>query len=465
MLEAGVWARISAAAMAAAHAEITISLADEADAGLIVEAGAAAGLGAGAGYDFYGAARFDDVRRFYGRSVRLITKEASKRVRDVPPQDLEWAAEIVELALPTALQTVYDLGQTASLASLTPERLIEPLLAAFSQTGRTYVVDKAADAVPRLLELLVDRIADAISDNEFTFDRDELNARLDPLNAYLDANIDRDVELEDLPVLAGFLSTSSTRASGRDGGLARCDGGAVDRAFRRGRPRAAGGRGLRVGIGRRARRHERSGRRLRPRALADVRPRGVSRSAGPQSRERRVPGCGRVPDGRGCGHPRRAASRRRSRARRPRRPFRLDRRRIRRRRSGADLRRDLTALPAYQRLRTLLGTGSTACWGREIVPALQRAGASDEYLSEVAAPSLQALESFVLAKLDAVVEAGSNGAAFTDKLSAGCSTLVYGIVVRNGLFLESVLFEYVLDSMEEAFRPWLEGFAATRVTC
>ena len=47
VLEAGVWASISAAAMAAAHAEITISLADEADAGLIVEAGAAAGLGAG----------------------------------------------------------------------------------------------------------------------------------------------------------------------------------------------------------------------------------------------------------------------------------------------------------------------------------------------------------------------------------------------------------------------------------
>ena len=174
VLEAGLWARIAAAAMVAAHADITVSLKDDADAGLLIEAGAAAGLAAGAGFDFFAAARFDDVRRFYGRSVRLITKEASKRLRQVLPMDLKWAAEIVELALPMALQTVYDLGQTSSLASLTPERLIEPLLAAFSQTGRTYVVDKAIDAVPELLELLVDRLVDAINDNEFDFDRDEL---------------------------------------------------------------------------------------------------------------------------------------------------------------------------------------------------------------------------------------------------------------------------------------------------
>ena len=113
---------------------------------------------------------------------------------------------------------------------------------------------------------------------------------------------------------------------------------------------------------------------------------------------------------------------------------------------------DLTAIPAYQKLRALLGDWLDGVLGTEIIPALQRAGASDEYVSEVAAPSLQALESFVLAKLDEVVGSGSAGATFTDKLSAGCSTLVYGIVIRNGLFLETVLFEYVLDNLEAAFR-------------
>jgi hypothetical protein len=113
---------------------------------------------------------------------------------------------------------------------------------------------------------------------------------------------------------------------------------------------------------------------------------------------------------------------------------------------------DLSALPAYQKLRALLQDWLDGVLGSELVPALRSAGASDAYLSEVAAPSLEALETFVLGKLDEVVGSGSAGAAFTDKLSAGCSSLVYGIFIRNGLFLETLLFDYVLDGMEAAFQ-------------
>ena len=453
VLEAGR-ARFAAAAMVAAHADITVSLKDDADAGLLIEAGAAAGLAAGAGFDFFAAARFDDVRRFYGRSVRLITKEASKRLRQVLPINLlKWAAEIVELALPTALQTVYDLGQTSSLASLTPERLIEPLLAAFSQTGRTYVVDKAIDAVPELLELLVDRLVDAINDNEFDFDRDELDTRLEPLDDYLDANIDREVELEDLPVLAGFMfdvvdTILPEEAAGwRDAMAVLWTATSVAAALERPVAEASASASA-VGFGGATAPamafdmgpaptfvleayHDRLGRNLSSVEFADAVE--FLTDAVADGLAELLPEVGFVLDdladrfGLTVGEFVGAAA-------------------------TLTFGGDLTAIPAYQKLRTLLGDWLDGVLGTEIIPALQRAGASDEYVSEVAAPSLQALESFVLAKLDEVVGSGSAGATFTDKLSAGCSTLVYGIVIRNGLFLETVLFEYVLDNLEAAFQ-------------
>jgi hypothetical protein len=95
-----------------------------------------------------------------------------------------------------------------------------------------------------------------------------------------------------------------------------------------------------------------------------------------------------------------------------------------------------------------------------VLPLLRAATSSrgGNYVRDVAAPSLEALSSFLLTRLDAIV--GNLGAVngtpterhtFTQKLSAGCSTLAYGIVMRNALFLDHVLLGMVLDGLQAAF--------------
>ena len=110
---------------------------------------------------------------------------------------------------------------------------------------------------------------------------------------------------------------------------------------------------------------------------------------------------------------------------------------------------------AYDKVRSALGDWLDNALVSEVVPALRQAAgpAGDDYITDVAAPSLEALSVFLLEKLDAVVSGVPSDAegAFLDKLSAGCSTMLYRLVARNAIYLDAVVNDYVHDSLEQAF--------------
>ena len=114
-------------------------------------------------------------------------------------------------------------------------------------------MDKAIDAVPELLELLVDRLVDAINDNEFDFDRDELdNPPRAPRRLPGRQHRPRG-RVGSLPVLAGFMFDvvdtflPEETAGWRDAmAVLLTDLGCRSTG-------AAGRRGVRVGLGRRLR--------------------------------------------------------------------------------------------------------------------------------------------------------------------------------------------------------------------
>jgi hypothetical protein len=455
-IEAGVWAQVAVAAMARAHAEVVFSLREQ-EAGVTIEAGAGAGLGGGVGFDSYCSARFLDVRRFYGRAVRAITREAAAQVRAALPPEWSFGADILEIATPTALLTVFELGQQTTLGTLgPPEQMVQPLLSSFAVTLRTYLLDVALRALPDMLGEAAEALTEAIEAGEAASSSDVIEARLDTLDAYLHANAGREVELADLPVLGGLLFDLADAvvpqlvSNWRHALALLWTGLAVVNALDH--PTAQGSWSAAVvGLGRdgddstelefpdlpafvRGEYRERLGSDAfgLSQAIAFLAA-GIMAAA-----TQDVPEAALVLD--------ELAE-----------PFGLSSGELFAAALELGLGPDLTATAAYQRVRDILQRWLDDVLADNVLPLLRDAtpARGANYVRDVAAPSLDALSSFLLQRLDMVVGGIAGGPSeaheFTQKLSAGCSTLAYRIVMRNALFLDHVVLGLVLDGLQAAF--------------
>jgi hypothetical protein len=150
---AGVWGKVAFAAMAKARVKLQGSLANDKDAGFACEVGAEVGAGAGGGYEFYAALRFRNPKRFYLNAAERVTRELTTTARRMLPPETALAIEGLELALPIALNSAYELGQALPLNTLLPpEQAIAPFIANCGAQLQRYALDKLAEGGIRLLE-------------------------------------------------------------------------------------------------------------------------------------------------------------------------------------------------------------------------------------------------------------------------------------------------------------------------
>jgi hypothetical protein len=164
VIEAGVWAKASFAAMAKANLYIRGSLRDDDNAGFIVEMGAEAGWGAGTGYEFFAGLRLDNPKRFYLTATERITQELVREARQLLPAHLQPMIPMLELALPIVLNAAYDLGQTiASEALASGTTLTEPFNDAFLAQLQRFLFDQLAQAGMHLLATVVEDMAQTVS--------------------------------------------------------------------------------------------------------------------------------------------------------------------------------------------------------------------------------------------------------------------------------------------------------------
>lgn len=164
-IEAGVWGKISASAAVKAKLNMRGSLADDDDAGFVVEANAEAGLGAGMGYDFYAGIGLDSPKRFFLTAADIITGAILDEARSLLPRAFGPNLAALEYVLPASLATAYELAQvpTAELAAR-PAQAGEILADCFVAEFQRFALDKlglaAATAVCRAIDRAADRVAE-----------------------------------------------------------------------------------------------------------------------------------------------------------------------------------------------------------------------------------------------------------------------------------------------------------------
>ncbi len=451
----GVWGRASAAAMAQAHADVSVSLAEGDKSGFVIEAGAALGWGAGTGWDFYVAASFTDIRRFYQTAARIITREVVAQSRAALPGEFNYASDVLQLALPVALNTAFDLGQKAALGTLgPPEDLAAPFLVASGNSLRDYVLDRVRDAAEGALLDLFDQMSVALGAGTLPTDREaELQSAVDDLIDYLRAGGDAEIKFADLPALTSkFVAiVAAVLPDAQDDartGLAVLWTvlAALDRLHDF--TPILSGSGSVVGLGTGTLASD-VGDLAEPPAFVcnvyrDVLGHAVTVITLPDAVEFLLAASAESLLARSGG----AA------------PFVLDEWGAMLGVSTAELVEaalqlvlgtDIESLALYQRLRDYLEARVDGEVRGNLLPALRTAMGpqSSEYIDTVAAPSLAALSSFVFTSLDAVV-AGIDAAdhsPFVAKLSAGCSAVVVGVAARNALFFDRIVVDFLLDHM------------------
>jgi hypothetical protein len=162
---AGVWGKISASAMVKAKLNMRGSLADDDDAGFVVEMDAEAGLGAGVGYDFYAGIRLDSPKRFFLTAADIITGAILEEARPLVPRAMGPNLAALEYVLPASLATAYELAQvpTAELAAR-PGQAGEILADCFMAEFQRFALDKlglaAATAIASALDEAATRVAE-----------------------------------------------------------------------------------------------------------------------------------------------------------------------------------------------------------------------------------------------------------------------------------------------------------------
>jgi len=183
---AGVWGKLSAAAMAKAYIEIICSLKDDDDSGFILDAGVEAGLGVGGGYGFYAGFRFKNPKRFFLYTSERITKEIVSAAKKSLPSNISFTTEFMELLLPVSLNTAYELGQRTALSFDDPEIFIEVFNDCFKAQAQRYSLDKLTDYGLNVLNNLIkDSLVQIASNRLSMIERQRLIGILDAVIDFL----------------------------------------------------------------------------------------------------------------------------------------------------------------------------------------------------------------------------------------------------------------------------------------
>jgi hypothetical protein len=202
--ELGVWGKASFSAQATAHLDVKGSLKDDDEAGFVIEAGASAAWGGGAGWDVYGALALDNPKRFYDYATTRITRELVREARRQLPSEYRVAAELLDFALPIALHAAYELGQQAVLSALSDsEYMVEPFVDTFVADLQRYAVDKLAEAGQQLLVHAIDSMLHrATAEHLDDAQRARLPGEIEALIDDLDGSV---VTFATLPPVVGRL--------------------------------------------------------------------------------------------------------------------------------------------------------------------------------------------------------------------------------------------------------------------
>jgi hypothetical protein len=168
-IEAGVWAKIAAAAMVKARLNLHGSLADDTNAGFVIEAGAEAGLAASLGYDFYAGVLLESPKRFFLNATDIITGAILEEARPLLPRSLGPHLAALEFVLPASLATAYELAQvpTAELAAR-PEQAGDVLVDCFVSELQRFALDKLGLAAASVIGSALDDAATRVAELSLT---------------------------------------------------------------------------------------------------------------------------------------------------------------------------------------------------------------------------------------------------------------------------------------------------------
>ena len=166
---AGVWGKVSASAMVKAKLNMRGSLADDDDAGFVIEMNAEAGLGAGMGYGFYAGVRLDSPKRFFLTAADIITGAILEGARPLVPRALWPNLAALEYVLPASLATAYELAQvpTAELAAR-PGQAGEILVDCFIAEFQRFALDKLGFAAASVIGSALDEAATRVAELNLT---------------------------------------------------------------------------------------------------------------------------------------------------------------------------------------------------------------------------------------------------------------------------------------------------------
>ena len=202
----GISGKAAFSAMARAWLDAAGRMGDDEDAGFSIGGGYAVGWKGGYGIDYFLNVGFENPRRFFSTSVRLIVDEIVGELEEQLPPGSELAIELFKLLVPIGLHAAYDVGQKSVTEGIsTPQEIIRPFMVSFAEEFQRYLVDKAADFAALLVARLIEEALARLLGQEIdAADRAAVEGAVGALEGALS---DGEFELEDVDeVLAlGFL--------------------------------------------------------------------------------------------------------------------------------------------------------------------------------------------------------------------------------------------------------------------
>lgn len=464
--EVGVWGKIAAAAAIEGHATALLKL-DGEDSGFEISGGFSAGWGVGTGWDFYCTAGFANLRRAVKRSCLRIDLELLREIRRQPTPGALGLARAFDFTFPLVVMTAYDLGVIANRkrALLSGEDVAIVVLENFSENLQRFTTETLAECALKwladefgklyitlggrtfsqadsaLLEQRIGDLLEVVDSGEFNLDKlDRLLSAATDIVAVLDdgelTRVGRPLTAFWLASMLGLRSRQLLDAAFADAGIGSSFAGnlsgsvsldllpdppqllldEINATLQR--------QVLSVDVG------------VAVDYLIAIGVRPMLSRYSPAFSEFR----GRLEAAFGLSAGDIAADVMRSIA-------------------GVG---SLSQLNSYTALKQFIQQELHAARG-QLLPLVkqQAAGRGDtvlvDYLDEVVDPCIAVFSSFLFAKLDDLQIANLNpsGAArrqLVDGITAGCGVVVYQVLVRNLIFFDRIVTDFMLDNTRQGFR-------------
>jgi len=428
-----------------------------------IAAGASAALATGAGARAFFRCELDDPKRLAANSAELIAAEVASAARAHLPASAHGLVEFLELLVPVAFGCAWEVGEVSALDSLaSPDAFAERLIRVVSGQVQRWVLDRG-------VELGLERAAAALAELPVLAGLDDLDpldreALADRLDAIADALSGRPVAIAELADTAGaivaavaeVLGDGVARSLRRPLALAWTAAAAVI-ALRD--PVATGSAGASVaGLGA-VEATSAAGQGLAvPDLPAFVRAEWSVLLGGRVGRRATFGDCIDVLVAAGLGRDLERVPRLGPLLRELAGRLDLTVGDLVEAALAAGLGRGLTRTDLYQRLRDLVAEGIDGAIATELLPRLRAALPADDgarrWVDEAAAPSLLALRSFGLERLDALVTGAVSGdlGPFLTRLRTLLGVLAGKLVLRNVEVLAEVLTDHVLDGLPAELR-------------